>query len=127
MKDNYIKATLESLEAGLTPDRVIKGLKKTLQDKGHSQLLASVLRGVDRILSAQKTNLVKVVTATKEDQEKLQAEIKNALKQLDAGTDSISHAIDDTLIGGFVVEASGRRLDQSYKASLVKLYRSLTN
>lgn len=127
MKENYIKATLELLNSGTSAGEVIKGLQSALKKNGHGQLFGSVLRGVNRILSAQKTNAVNVVTANETDQKKLQAEIKTALKQLEVSEENVSHNVDDTLIGGFVVEANNRRLDQSYKASLIKLYRSLTN
>ena len=42
MKENYIKAALELINSGSSPENVIEGLKNTLKNNGHSQLLASV-------------------------------------------------------------------------------------
>lgn len=126
MNKHYIKAVLEMIKAGKTPDEILVGLAKVLKDKGHERLKASVLRGVLRILEADSDRLSSVVVVAKAaDTARYEAAIKTALAQLT--TDSNYTVVeDDTLIGGFIAKANNTTYDASYKTKLVKLYRNLT-
>lgn len=125
MRDNYITAVLDELRAGKDPDAILQGLKKVLKEKGHTQLYPSVLRGVMRVLESHGTTDARVVTKDATAYEKQQAAITAALAELGAvGTPEVH--FDETIIGGFIAEASGKQLDKSYKTKLVSLYRNLT-
>ena len=125
MKDNYITAVLEALLAGKDPEVTLQGLKKVLQEKGHTQLYPSVLRGVARVLESRGTHDARVVVTDAAAYEKQKAAIDAALRELGAHDKPELH-LDETIIGGYIAEAQGRQLDKSYKTKLVSLYRNLT-
>jgi len=126
MNKQYIKAVLEVIAEGKSPDTVIEGLVKTLKAKGHMRLYASVLRGVLRILETQKSKSGAIVTVVDEKAiTKYSKAIKHSLSQLSAETDP-EIKIDNTIIGGFTTEFNNVLIDNSYKAQLVALYRKLS-
>lgn len=125
MKENYTQAVIAMIEAGNEPEMVIAGLKTTLTAHGHQALLGSVLHGVVRIMSAKDLTGAEAFVASEADKNKYAAAIATALAELDTQSEP-TVTVDETLVGGFVVEANNRRLDHSYKSKLVKLYRSLT-
>lgn len=125
MKQNYITAVLEELKAGKQIDSIIAGLKATLQKRGHGSLLPAVLRGVLRVLEADRKSVSSVTVASSQAFAAQANEINTALAALHAeGTPQIH--VDKTIIGGFITEANAQRIDNSYKTKLVTLYRSLT-
>jgi F0F1-type ATP synthase delta subunit len=126
MKENYIKATLDLINSGQTPESVIDGLKKSLKKHGHDRLLRSVLLGVSRVLRAKRPNEVVVITASTADFDSCQKTIKDELSKLNITDQTITNQIDKTLIGGYIIEGNNQRLNNSYKHKLVKLYRTLT-
>lgn len=112
------------LKKGDEPAAVFAGLSKTLENRGHQKLHASILRGVLRELSAStKSTVPKLILAKKDDAEKLKAEISSALAALDAG-ENYSLSIDQTITGGFVLSYNHRAIDNSYKTKLLNWYRS---
>lgn len=125
MKQHYITAVLEELQAGTDPDVVLSGLKKTLERKGHTRLYAPVLRRVVRVLEAGSRESISVTVARAGDYEVHKAAIQAALQKLGVN-DEPSIQTDSTIVGGFVAEANSTRIDASYKSKLVTLYRSLT-
>jgi len=125
MKQTYITAVLQTLATGTETDQVLSGLRTTLESRGHSQLYASILRGVLRVLTASGSDVATVTVVSEADYEKQKATIVAALAQLGTNADP-KLIIDPTIIGGYVAEANATRLDTSYKAKLVTLYRSLT-
>ncbi len=124
MKDHYINATIELLRSGDDPATILSGLKKTLATRGHQALYTSILNGVARLLQTKNTQLDTVVVARAQDVAKLKADIGAAAKELQA-TSTPEVVVDDTLIGGFILQSGTTRIDQSYKSKLISLYRSL--
>tara|TARA_B100000745_G_scaffold261530_3_gene185414 strand:+ start:5038 stop:5418 length:381 start_codon:yes stop_codon:yes gene_type:complete len=125
MKNDYIQATLELLNAGKDLQAVLNGLKNNMEQKGHMRLYASVLRGIVRILETQKATKTAVYVAKEADIEALNVEIDDAIKTLGA-TDAPETIVDPTIIGGVVVKDGNTVLDRSYKTALTNLYRAIT-
>lgn len=125
MKENYITAVLQELDAGKDASMVLEGLKKTLIAKGHDRLYASILRGVARMLEAGSAEGTLVVVSNEAAYEKQKNAITKALEEL-GSSETPKVVVDETIIGGFIAEANSTQLDRSYKTTLVKLYRSLT-
>lgn len=124
MKDTYQKALIEIFQDNTDPEVILAGFKATLKKRGHERLYVPVLRSVLRILAAKRPTTV--VTVAKESDSTVFANaIATILQELGA-TESSAAQVDETLIGGFVVEHDHKRVDNSYKAKLVRLYRSLT-
>jgi F0F1-type ATP synthase delta subunit len=126
MKNHYIQATLEMIQSGIETEKVFEGLKKTMQDKGHIRLYASVLRGVLRVLETKQDVAIASVTVAKDaDVLKYIDVIKTTLGSLNAG-ENFSTKIDETIIGGVIVKNNNTIVDRSYKTALTNLYRSST-
>lgn len=125
MKKNYITAVLEMLHDGQEPSTVLEGLKRTLKQKGHERLYASVLRGVERVLEAHGAETSRVVVASNQAYEKQKTAILSALQSL-SSVNTHKVVVDETIIGGFIAEANDKQMDASYKTKLVSLYRNLT-
>lgn len=125
MKDTYTQALLDLLTPDADASAVIKGFKETLKERGHERLFETVLKNVLRVLEAERPSTV-VTVANQKDVEKYAAEIKAALSELSAGDQEPLVKVDDTIIGGYLVENNRRRFDASFKSKLVDLYRSIT-
>lgn len=125
MKDTYIKAVLQMIDSGIKSEDILSGLKRTLEERGHDRLYVTILSGVLRVLEAGSANTATVSVARKDDYDNHKEAIAKTLSSLKVeGEPAI--AIDETLIGGYVVESNSTRLDASYKKSLVDLYRTIT-
>lgn len=127
MKQAYIAAVREKLLKGENPDGVIAGLKAALTKKGHNRLLGSILKGALRELEHDVVaRAPQIVLATKADESTV-TKAKSALAEL-GGNETLAPVVktDDNLIGGFVVKASGKQIDASYKRVLLEMYRKVT-
>ena len=126
MKNHYIHATIEMLQSGADPEKMLEGLRNTMHKKGHMRLYAPVLRGVLRVLETKKDpSVATVVVAYDTDVQKYADIIKNTLSLLNAGSD-FSTKVDETIIGGSIVKNHNTIVDRSYKTMLANLYRSVT-
>lgn len=125
MKEHYIKAVLEMVHEGKDPAEVLQKLREVLDRRGHTRLYHSVLRGVARVLEARGTKSATVVVANEAGYQKYQAAIEAALQEFGA-KHSPEVIVDETIVGGYIVEAENKQLDKSYKTKLVSLYRNLT-
>lgn len=125
MQDNYQQAVLSLLESGKNPEEILSGLKSTLKKHGHEALLLSILRSVERVLAAERYTGTVVTVARQKDIEKFQSSISAELNKLTA-VDTPVQKIDDSIIGGFIVEADNKIINKSHKHQLVNLYRKLT-
>lgn len=126
MKQHYVRAVLTLIHTGTDVASVLSGLTRTLQARGHERLYRSVLMAVLRELTA-KRDMTTVVVANERDVAAAQTAIAATLSVLGAPADVTPVVrIDETLIGGIMVEHDARRLDRSYKHRLLTIYRSLT-
>ena len=126
MKDSYLQAVLALLNEGKDPKEVVAGLKKTMQLHGHEPLLRSVLKGVIRVLEAGRHDRTKITVARESDAKKHAEAIKRAMSEVGTTAEDSDTIIDETIIGGFVVEANAQIVDASYKHKLLYLYQNLT-
>lgn len=120
----YVTAVIDLITTTTDVEGVLRGLKAVLDARGHGALLLPILRAVVRELeAARETTLVTV--AKESDAALLKGEIEAMLQTLGAKTAPIV-VVDETIIGGAIVESDHVRIDQSYKNALTTLYRSLT-
>lgn len=125
MKEHYIKAVLEIVHEGKDPAVVLAELQKVLARRGHSRLYASILHGVARVLEARGTKGATVVVSDEATYQKFKDAIEATLRDFGA-KQSPEVIVDETIVGGYIVEAENQQLDKSYKSKLVSLYRNLT-
>lgn len=127
MREHYITATLDLLEAGHPVGEVFAGLRRVLGSRNHAQLLPGILRGILRRLSDRTVTAgTRVFVATIEDAATLAKEIELYLATLGGSGNAPVVVVDGTLIGGAVVEHNAARIDASYKRALLSLYERVT-
>lgn len=127
MKENYVQATLELIESGKDIDLVLSGLIDTLKKDGHMKLHSAILKVVLRTIEAQTIALVPVVTLNSEQSKvSLTNSIAQAITAIGGNTQEYLTKIDESIIGGFMVEYNHKQIDMSYKTKLSKLYQAVT-
>lgn len=127
MKEHYINAVVSLLHAETSVTEVIAGLDRVLAARGHEKLRPGIVRGVMRVLSAQRPSTsATVITASETSRKALASEIAAALSELGA-TDTPEVIIDDAIIGGFIAKTNTKTYDASHRRHLVELYRTITN
>lgn len=119
---HYTEAVLTLLREGKKITEVLKGLKKTLEDRGHTALLPRILRRIHRSFEegGGEGDAVTAYVAREEDQKKFKREIAAF-----AGEASVAFHTDETLIGGYIARKEGAQVDASYKRQLVDVYRNI--
>jgi F0F1-type ATP synthase delta subunit len=109
----------------MEPAALIANLQQVMQKRGHERLLPAVLRTIlrERTTSRAERTIVRVVNEA--SYQEYQNEITATLATIGAGNNP-QVTTDDSLIGGYQVEANYQRVDASYKQQLLSLYRNIT-
>jgi len=124
MKDTYVHAVLELIEAGTPAETVLDNLKKVLVKRGHLKLQAAILNTLANELQlAEKSNVAKVVIA--KEGSVTESEITKALGQLAAPKGEYTVSYNPNIIGGLIATYKSKQLDQSYQTKLRELYQSI--
>ena len=107
----------------LSADAAVSKLVKVLKSKGHLKLLPSIVAEFERILGlGRDTETMTITCARKEDFDKYRSELKNHLGHSDASF--TEEKIDETIIGGFILQKGETVVDGSYKKKLLLLYQN---
>ena len=123
---DYIQATYEVLRTRPDTHAVLDSLRAHLTAKGRMALYPSILRGlIKKVAYAEEHAKVRVITARDTDFETLRESITHHLTALDVSIADTVRIVDDTLIGGFVINMTHARIDRSYKHILLQAYRRL--
>ena len=126
LKQDYATAVLQILDAGNDIGVVLPKLKAQLERKGHKNLYPSILKEVIHGLERKNHARIPEVRVAREgDLKKHKAHIEALLKTITNETEYTT-TIDETLIGGAVVEHNSKIIDASFKKKLMALYQALT-
>lgn len=126
MTNKYTQAVIELLLAGAAVDAVLSGLQRSLKKNRHEKLYPKILREVAKAFAGRAGATTSVVTLAKSTDEKTyEREITEALARLGVENTKYDVRIDETIIGGHIVNTKDKRIDQSYKNALLRLYRSI--
>lgn len=126
MHTEYTKALLDIIHDGTPIEAALSGLRTVMTERGHARIYGKVLHNALRILSAHNAYAGAFVTvAAQRDVQAHQTAITAALTQLKAEP-SYQVTVDDSLIGGYVVQANNTIIDASYKKALSEIYHRLT-
>lgn len=107
-------------------DHVVARTVALLKERGHLSLLPAVVRELEKLQKIRQTGDVCVLrVANVADAERHRQEIKEDVCTLGATALPQQTQVDRTAIGGYVVLARGKRIDRTYKRSLIDLYRTL--
>ena len=99
-----------------------------LRERGYERLLPSIVREYEKIVHERSTSEeVHIRVARLHDKDKYETRINEDLAKLHALGRPAHVAVDESIIGGYSVEAHGTAIDRTYKQALVDLYSSLTN
>ena len=123
--DIYAQAGYEALEGGMPIAKVLSRLEEVLTSRGHASLYKESLGGLlARVEKKESENVAHVTVAHKGAEKNFATEIKSFLKE--GGIEHSSIHVDETIVGGYIIEGKGKREDASYKKSLLEIYRALT-
>ena len=100
---------------------------KTVINKSRESALPEICDAfIDQYRAKNNIASAKVITAAKLSEEKINA-IKSSLNQnSSAATFEIEEEVDESLIGGFIIEMGDKRYDASVKHKLNKLRKSFS-
>ena len=122
----YAEAIYRAITSGLEPEKALSGLRQVLTRHGHVSLYASILK--DLLISLKKAEndtTATIVLARKEDRENYAKQIEQFVTETKATEAQI--VIDESIIGGFIAKTKTTKRDQSYKESLISIYRSVVS
>lgn len=121
---DYTIALIEILKEGKDTPNLLQDLMRVLKSRGHERLYPKILKDLEQTLTRhEKQRGVTITLASETAEGALRDELKKAAQSL--GSDTYTTVIDPAIIGGFVAEGGEKRIDASYKKSLLALYRSL--
>lgn len=124
---DYIEALYQTLRSGADIDVVLARLTAVLERRGLTKLRPRILRGLsERLGRAQRAGAPKVIVAREKDVARNNQGIQDALKDIGSGAEYELH-IDPTIIGGFITTGSGKRVDRSFKSTLLRAYHRVIN
>lgn len=105
---------------------VLTRFQTLLEERGHTNLLKTILRELEKIERRRSTSTETLVRVAKEeDATRFSENITRDIHTLGGEDVRTRIVIDETLIGGYEVRAKGQRIDRSHKRSLLTLYNNL--
>jgi F0F1-type ATP synthase delta subunit len=123
----YIEAIEQLLTQGKDIDVLLGELKRVLSRRGLLKLYPRILRGLIESITRTEVLLTpQVVVARAQDLERQKHGIQEALLHIGGGKSYEVH-IDPTIIGGHITTGRGKRIDQSYKSTLLHAYHNLAD
>jgi F0F1-type ATP synthase delta subunit len=121
---DYSTAVLELLIDGKDERAILERLQRVLEDHGHERLYPKILADLAQRLEKREDKRGVVITlARASDESVFKEEITKALTALQAT--EYTTKMDPSITGGFIAQGGEKRIDASYKKTLLTLYRSL--
>ncbi len=124
---DYIQATYETLKTNSDTQKTLDGLTQYLKHRGLISFYPRILRGlIEKLERSGRREEVSLVVAREKDVHHALTEVKKHVNEF-GSVEKKSVRIDPHLIGGFILERNGKRLDQSHKRVLLDTYHKLTS
>lgn len=122
--DLYAHALHGSLADSKDAEKCVSNLVSILKERGHYRLLPEILSSYMKL---EETGTVKKPTlvVSKESDKNVFKDVVESYKQEFNITD-VEMVVDDTLVGGYILRTGDKTIDNSYKRSLLNLYRLIT-
>jgi len=97
-----------------------------LKSKGHEKLLPKIFRRYEELLAReQKKNTISITLGHEKVLHGHKQDLQEELKKIFGKEVDIETRVDESLIGGYLVEGKGIRIDRSFKSSLKNLYQKM--
>jgi F0F1-type ATP synthase delta subunit len=113
MEKLYAQALWKVIENGKSPKEAIESLARLLKKQARLALLPKIGKAFQRLADAHKANRPRIFVAHERD-------AKHALKA--SGRAEADVCVDETLIGGWRLEAENEVIDRSFKKHLLDIY-----
>ncbi len=124
--DIYADALIAMTERGANPKEAVAAFKRYAEARGMHGVMARLPAILDRRESAHKRrHEVAVSVAHERDAAHAKREAAEQMKELGVDTHAVHVRLDDTLIGGWRMEAHNTLIDNSFKKHLMSLYASI--
>lgn len=125
LEEAYATAIYHAHMKGIDETKLLSRLIALLKKRGHLKLLPKICRHLKGLqVKDLRRNTAAVRVAKEAHTSRYKKEIDNACKKL--GITETAVVIDDTLIGGYVVEGNNTLIDASYKDILLQLYKKVS-
>lgn len=129
--ENYAQALYElecELPSEAERDEIVRSFVGILKRNHYERLLPAVVRHLEKRITNEKQRVtIELIVAKDSDKEKYSSAITEHADVLgDVSSKPITARIDDSIIGGYVVNGHGVRVDASYRKHLLDLYSKLT-
>jgi len=122
----YGEAVYGAITNGMAVPNALSNLTAILEKYGHSSLRGQVLRDLlARFEKDEEKLTVTVRVSQTQDAEKFAKEIAMFTDKYHLRETAVK--VDETLIGGYILESTEHRLDASHKKSLATIYQNVTN
>jgi F0F1-type ATP synthase delta subunit len=107
-------------------DRLVANFVRIVDTRGHIRLFPAILREFE-IISEQRAvaDVVTLRLARRDDEVRYREHIERDVHAIGATGLPVTIVTDDTAVGGYEVQARGKRIDRTYKRSLLALYSHL--
>ncbi|MFZ2556082.1 MAG: F0F1 ATP synthase subunit delta [Minisyncoccia bacterium] len=116
--ENYAHALSRLIDGGDTPAAAVKKLYTLLTAQGREKLMSSIGRAFERLMAREgEKERTTLFVARKKDE---------AVARKQSGAKDANVDIDESLIGGWRLEAGETLLDASWKNSLLTIYQNTT-
>lgn len=123
----YIQAAYEVITQGGDVEAVLKNVQTVLERRGLGKVYPRVLRGLlEKLERGQANEVPTVLIAREKDMERHRTAIEAAVARI-APQSAYSVEMDESIIGGFIVSGKGKRIDHSYKSTLLDTYHRLVD
>jgi F0F1-type ATP synthase delta subunit len=123
----YAQALAESVKGknAAESEKVLKNFRALVEMRGHAGLFHKIAKAYGNIESksaAKKTVSITVPAGAKVE---IPKHVEKVFEEALGKDIHYSACEDDTLIGGFVAEGGGVRVDESHKSGLLSLYQKI--
>ena len=124
---DYVQAFYALIKEGSDIESTLSHMRAYLAKRGLSSLYPRILRGiVEKLRRSERVQTGRIIVAREKDAHHALTESKAHENTFGSITKDNVH-IDPSIIGGFILEREGVRLDQSHKRTLLETYRKLTS
>ena len=115
MEKLYARALWRSVENGRSPSEAVAGLVEVLKKQGRFDLFVHIQRAFVRLAEEKRNIRPRIFIAREKD-------AKYAFKT--SGVEDADVCVDESLIGGWRLEASEDLVDRSFKKYLLDIFTS---
>jgi F0F1-type ATP synthase delta subunit len=113
IKEQYVTATVALLAEGQDTAKVFKGLRATMNRRGHGRLLPGVLSSLLAVVSRREQLSVPHLTLARESDAKSHQDVAHS-----------TVIIDPSIIGGYIHRQGFSETDNSHKTRLLNWYKA---